>query len=270
MENMQTKLCKYCQTEIPKKAKVCPNCKKKQGGKLKWVIIGVIAVFIIAAAGGGSSEQEGNQTSKSITDKSENKKEEKKVEKQEEKKEIVKEHYELDLRAGNYIAGKDIPVGTYNLTATAGSGNVSSSNMYNGGLNEVMGVENDGFNQQSFNGLKMEEGVVLTLGSTVVIHMVSEDARTQEVTGRTSEEGETINLQAGNYTAGTDFPSGTYKIVSTGTSGNVSSSNMYDGGLNEIMGTDGFGIAEFANAVLPEGTTLTISGTTVQLVPVGE
>ncbi|XCP84503.1 hypothetical protein ABXS75_15805 [Roseburia hominis] len=271
MENKQTKLCKYCQMEIPKKAKVCPNCKKKQGGKLKWIVICVIAVFIIAAAaGGGNSEQGADKTSTSITGKSENKKEEKKVEKQEEKKEIVKEHYELDLRAGNYIAGKDIPVGTYNLTATAGSGNVSSSNMYNGGLNEVMGVENDGFSQQSFNGLKMEEGVVLTLGSTVVIHMVSEDAQTQEVTGRTTGEGKPIDLQAGNYTAGTDFSSGTYKIVATGTSGNVSSSNMYDGGLNEIMGADGFGITEFANAVFPEGTTLTISGTTVQLVPVGE
>ena len=26
---METKTCKYCQTEIPKKAKICPNCKKK-------------------------------------------------------------------------------------------------------------------------------------------------------------------------------------------------------------------------------------------------
>ena len=29
----ETKVCKFCQSEIPKKAKVCPNCKKtlKQG-----------------------------------------------------------------------------------------------------------------------------------------------------------------------------------------------------------------------------------------------
>ena len=31
MQN-ETKVCKHCQTEIPKKAKVCPNCRKKQGG----------------------------------------------------------------------------------------------------------------------------------------------------------------------------------------------------------------------------------------------
>lgn len=267
MENNETKLCKHCQTEIPKKAKVCPNCRKKQGGKLKWIIIGIVFVLIIGAAAGGGTNDDKNTKKESTAaeDKSG-----KNTEGKEEKEEIVKEHYEVDLTAGNYTAGKDIPAGTYNLTATAGSGNVSSSNMYNGGLNEIMGVENDGYSQQSFNGVKMEEGVVLTLSGDVTIHMVSEDAQTQLVTGRNPDESEVIELQAGNYTAGTDFPAGTYRIVAAGTSGNVSSSNMYDGGLNEIMGTDGFGITEFANAVLEEGTTLTISGTSVQLIPAGE
>lgn len=45
MEN-ETKLCKHCQTEIPKKAKVCPNCRKKQGGIVKW-IIGVVCIFFL-------------------------------------------------------------------------------------------------------------------------------------------------------------------------------------------------------------------------------
>lgn len=52
-----TKRCKYCQTEIPKKAKICPNCQKKQGGKLKWIIIVFVVVIIIAAmASGGNNE----------------------------------------------------------------------------------------------------------------------------------------------------------------------------------------------------------------------
>ena len=62
MEN-ETKVCKHCQTEIPKKAKVCPNCRKKQGGIVKWIIIGVIAIAIIAAATGGNdkSKKTGSQ-----------------------------------------------------------------------------------------------------------------------------------------------------------------------------------------------------------------
>lgn len=187
-----------------------------------------------------------------------------------ESQEPVKEHYEIDLSAGNYIAGKDVPVGTYNITATSGSGNVSSSNMYNGGLNEVMGAENDGISQQSFNGLAMDENVTLSVGGNVVIHLVAEDAQTGNVTARGEASGTPVDLQAGNYTSGTDFPAGTYTIVATGGSGNVSSSNMFEGGLNEVMGNDGFGITQFNNAVLPEGETLSISGTSIQLVPVGE
>lgn len=58
-----TKLCKYCKTEIPKKAKVCPNCRKKQGGKLKWIAIVIVVIIIIAAVtGGGSDEPKAKKT----------------------------------------------------------------------------------------------------------------------------------------------------------------------------------------------------------------
>lgn len=58
MENkvQETKLCKHCQTEIPKKAKVCPNCRKKQGSKLKWIIIVIIVLAIIGSNGTKSEE----------------------------------------------------------------------------------------------------------------------------------------------------------------------------------------------------------------------
>lgn len=61
----ETKLCKHCQTEIPKKAKVCPNCKKKQGGKLKWIIIAIVVIGIIGAAMGGGDDETSNSTSNS-------------------------------------------------------------------------------------------------------------------------------------------------------------------------------------------------------------
>lgn len=33
MSKEKTKVCKYCKEEIDAKAKVCPHCQKKQGGK---------------------------------------------------------------------------------------------------------------------------------------------------------------------------------------------------------------------------------------------
>lgn len=56
----QAKTCKHCQSEIPKKAKVCPQCRKKQkGGILKWILIVIVVIAIIsAAAGGGKSKPE--------------------------------------------------------------------------------------------------------------------------------------------------------------------------------------------------------------------
>ena len=45
----ETKKCKHCQTDIPKKAKVCPNCKRKQGGKLKTVLLVILVIGIIGS-----------------------------------------------------------------------------------------------------------------------------------------------------------------------------------------------------------------------------
>lgn len=86
---VETKKCKHCQSDIPKKAKVCPICKKKQSGKLKWIII-VIVILILIGSFGGNDDSEQNSNSNSNTSstnetvKPENKKEtETKVEKKE-------------------------------------------------------------------------------------------------------------------------------------------------------------------------------------------
>lgn len=72
MENStnETKLCKHCQTEIPKKAKVCPNCRKKQGGIGKWIVIAVVVVIIIAAVAGGGSDDSTKQADSSANSES--------------------------------------------------------------------------------------------------------------------------------------------------------------------------------------------------------
>lgn len=56
--NAETKLCKHCKTEIPKDAKICPNCRKKQSSKLIPIIIAVVVVVVIGAIAGGSGSDE--------------------------------------------------------------------------------------------------------------------------------------------------------------------------------------------------------------------
>ena len=60
------KKCKYCQSEIDKKAKICPNCRKKQSKFPAWlrIIIGVIILIIGISALGNDSSSSSNDNSK--------------------------------------------------------------------------------------------------------------------------------------------------------------------------------------------------------------
>ena len=63
-EKPETKLCKHCKTEIPFDAKVCPNCRKKvKGGKLKWIIIALVALGLLGAAFGGNDDEKNDADS---------------------------------------------------------------------------------------------------------------------------------------------------------------------------------------------------------------
>lgn len=72
MNNEQeTKVCKHCQSEIPKKAKVCPNCRKKQGGIFKWVLIAVVVLFFIGAIFGSGDDSGSDSKPQKVGDVSE-------------------------------------------------------------------------------------------------------------------------------------------------------------------------------------------------------
>lgn len=107
MENktQETKLCKHCQTEIPKKAKVCPNCRKKQGGKLKWIIVALVIIAIIGSASGESEEpnkSSENKTSETVTEPEET---------EEEYKDSCEEYnYKDVLRSPEDYVGKRIKI----------------------------------------------------------------------------------------------------------------------------------------------------------------
>jgi hypothetical protein len=80
-----------------------------------------------------------------------------------------------------------------------------------------------------------------------------------------------VELTNGHFTAGVDFPAGTYNIEAVNGGGNVSSSNAYSGGINAVMGTadmnQGVDIYEqkYSNIKLPDGTVLSIDKVTVKI-----
>lgn len=68
-------------------------------------------------------------------------------------------------------------------------------------------------------------------------------------------------LSSGVYVAGQDFKGGKYNIIAVSGSGNISSSNMYTGGVDGEISSDNNGVyKEYRNINLPNGTKLTISG----------
>lgn len=84
-------------------------------------------------------------------------------------------------------------------------------------------------------------------------------------------ESKSVTLKNGNYVAGSDFDAGIYDIVAISGKGNVSSDNVYQGGINAIMGTvdDGFYNKEYKNVKLPQGTTLRVDRVEIKLIPRG-
>lgn len=60
---MENKKCKFCQTEVDKKAKVCPNCKKDlRNWFLRHPILSIILIIIIIGIASGSSNSKNPAT----------------------------------------------------------------------------------------------------------------------------------------------------------------------------------------------------------------
>ena len=127
---METKKCKHCMTEIPKAAKVCPQCGRRQGGKAKWIAIGVIVLILLGGIIGGGGEESSDDSSSSIesssvesakdTSTAEKKDKEKKKEKKEEKNieytDISVETLMNDLKSNALVATDNYKGNYYAVT----------------------------------------------------------------------------------------------------------------------------------------------------------
>lgn len=227
-----------------------------------FVVIVVIGGIGSAVSGGATEDKKGNVADK--TDEKENN-----ASKESPKVEENIGAFDIELGSGHYEAGVDIPKGTYTLTAISGTGNVSSSNMYSGGLNEMMGVDNESY-IPVFNNMKMNKGVVLSISGGVRLALHSDSVDLNDVKARNVLTDQPISLGSGNYVAGTDFEAGVYNVVAVSGSGNVSSDNMFNGGINAIMGISDLSLyeTEYKNITFKKGTELTISGVQINLIPV--
>lgn len=70
-EKPTTKKCKYCRTEIPYDAKICPNCRKKQRGNGVLLIVGILMVIALIGScfnNGSSDSEKKNQRITETTD----------------------------------------------------------------------------------------------------------------------------------------------------------------------------------------------------------
>lgn len=68
-EKPTTKICKHCKTEIPYGAKVCPQCRKKQGANGCLVTIAVLVGFgfLGSVLGGGDSSSSTSSSTEAAT-----------------------------------------------------------------------------------------------------------------------------------------------------------------------------------------------------------
>lgn len=249
------------------------NRKKRSGKGIRNCLIffAVIVVAFIVFGGNDDTDTTTSTTTNTTTNPATttNKNTTTTTPKTETKKEPETIVYETKLTDGNYTAGIDFPAGRYTITAIDGSGNVSSSNMYDGGLNETMAAVADDMYITEFKNATFEDGDILEIKNGVTIKIHSNKADATPLKKRVQPNTETVTLTSGYYISGEDFPAGVYDIIATEGSGNVSSDNIWDGGINAIMSTEktDFYETNYKNIDLPAGTEIKISGLTVDLVP---
>lgn len=219
----------------------------------KMLLILCLGVLIVSCGGGNGVKLEEPKSNKKV-----------------EKQNVQTEAYEVELSAGHYVVGVDIPAGIYDVTAVKGTGNVSSSNMFDGGINQVMGTQDDGLSVKEFKNLKLDQkDVSITVNGTAVIKLSSQAAQTKNLKPKENPAQKEYTFSSGNYIVGKDIERGIYDIIAVKGNGNISSDNMFEGGINEVFGTnqDGFYVKEFKNAYFNDDVQLTVSGVTIKLVP---
>lgn len=188
------------------------------------------------------------------------------------------EIWEMEMPAGMYVVGVDIPEGEYLLTGKAGS----SYDVYDAehllAVHEMFGT--DEYQILQAEGVKLFAGAVVCVDGLFPVKFYTENAQIQNMSERTVNPlTEEIEI-SGKSLAGEDFPEGTYDIYAVGEAFGIFQFEL------ELVREDytvPFSLSIFMeenpteehpeycsvyrNVVLPKGTSVDSEEMTIKLVP---
>lgn len=185
------------------------------------------------------------------------------------------EVYDTELGYGEYVVGTDIPEGTYEVTLQSGYGSFQTDDPDNsiylyGYFSENASDEDEDITEME--DVRLYEGAHVMIGEDVVLAFHTENGQTGQMQSEDNPLSVTYTLQPEKkYTVGKEIPAGVYDVSGT-KDWAVMEYEIYLGELYDkeydslnyqsysIMVEAGSENAIYKNAVLTEGTEITVTG----------
>lgn len=187
------------------------------------------------------------------------------------------EEFSTSLICGNYIVGRDIPPGKYDIAKQKGNGYLTIKDgeqpLLHGLISDIERLDRI---EPSHSDVELKKDVTIKISGGLVLDFKSRATNVDEYSPLVEDMDNQILLWP-NYihTSGVEFPEGIYNIeVFEGSDpGVVQSSNLLTDGITETMGDyeddklqDLFP-SQFRNVNLPKGTTLMLTDVQIILIP---
>ena len=185
------------------------------------------------------------------------------------------EVYDTELGYGEYVVGTDLPEGTYDVTLQSGYGSFQTQDPDNsiylyGYFSENASDEDEDITEME--DVRLYEGAHVMIGEDVVLAFHTENGQTGQMQSEDNPLSVTYTLQPEKkYTVGKEIPAGVYDVSGTKDLA-VMEYEIYLGELYDeeydslnyqnysIMVEAGNENAIYKNAVLTEGTEITVTG----------
>ncbi|MGI6094484.1 MAG: hypothetical protein ACOYBL_03530 [Lachnospiraceae bacterium] len=185
--------------------------------------------------------------------------------------------YQTVLTAGYYIVGADIPAGNYRAVVQKNQGSVYLEDDARGiYLGEYLGDGAYGDDVTEIEDLRLFPDARLNVSGGLEVELVSENAQISEMSPvQENPVTEVTGLSEGVYTAGIDFPAGTYDLAAVEGYGNVDLKYIENDGDEyyqdcyylDTNPNQTYDPVLIQHVVIPEGYFLNIEGLSIELRP---